>query len=111
MLPKAHRLVTADFDAVMEKGRVTHSSLFVMRHLDSREGSHFSAVVPQKVGKKAVIRSSMRRKMYDAMQHLKAENLKGIHAIVFAKSQAIEAEKDALLEDLKNLFVKAGLLR
>jgi len=111
MLPKAHRLVTVDFGIVMEKGRVAHSSLFVMRYLDSREGSRFSAVVPQKVGKKAVIRSAMRRKMYDAMQKLGVMHIKGVHGIVFAKSQALTAEDGAFNDDMKGLFVKAGLLR
>jgi ribonuclease P protein component len=94
----------------MKKGRVTHSSLFIMRHIES-PGSRFSAVVPQKVGKKAVTRNAFRRKMYEAMQKLGAMHIKGVHGIVFAKSQVLTAEDAAFIEDMKDLFVKAGLLR
>lgn len=111
MLSKSHRLATADFDAVMNKGKVTHSPLFVMRHVSSANDTRVSAVVPKKVGKTAVIRSAMRRKIYDAVAALPLSALKGSHCIVFAKSEAVTAERAALAEDARNLFVKAGLLR
>ena len=111
MLSKSHRLVTADFDAVMEKGRVTHSSLFLMRHVAPVKDTRVSAVVSKKVGKTAVIRNAMRRKIYEAVRALPISSLKGAHAINIAKNEAMSADYKALSGDIKDLFVKAGLLR
>lgn len=111
MLSKTQRLTTASFDAVMNKGRVAHSPLFVVRYLQADNGSQLSAVVPQKVVKTSVGRHALRRKMYESVRPLMSRLASGVHIIVFAKQPAMLAEVTAIQADLESVFVKAGLLR
>lgn len=111
MLPKSKRLTTAEFDAVMEKGKTAHSPLFLVRWTSSEKQTAFSAVSGKKVVSTAAGRNYMRRKIYEALRKLGLTSVSGVHAIIFAKSPAVEADQEVLANDLKSIFVKAGLLR
>ena len=95
----------------MKKGKVAHSPLFVMRYLHSGAGTQASAVVPQKIVRTSVGRHVLRRKIYESLHPLMADLVSGTHMIVFAKETAISKEVPDMQAELKNLFVKAGLLR
>jgi len=118
MISRSHRLSTEQFNEVIKKGRVAHSPLFLMRALQTGEGpARVAAAVPVKVARKAVSRNAMRRKVYEAVRTLLSDIKEGLHVILFAKT--INAPTDlkkpltgALISnDLKGLFVKAGILR
>lgn len=121
---------------VMEKGRVTHSPLFIMRTLQHKEdgvrskrpagraggGSkgentrldiRIAAVAPKKVAPTAVLRNSIKRHIYEAVRPLIASITtsagQGIHIIIFAKAEAVKTDFKAIVADLKALFVKARL--
>jgi len=71
---------------------------------------HIAAAVPVKVGKTAVSRNAMRRKVYEAVQPLLSDLKDGLDIILFAKT--INMTVVALISnDLKSLFVKAAILR
>ncbi len=100
----------------MEKGRAFHSTLFSLRTCampttEKDQPTRIAAVVPNKVGKKAVERTRMRRKMYEVVRvfvpNLKPNQL----VIVFAKSPALVSATDLLKKEMKEIFVKAGLMR
>ncbi|MFA6315494.1 MAG: ribonuclease P protein component [Candidatus Paceibacterota bacterium] len=113
MLPRSQRLSVPQFNVVMKTGRVTHSSFFILRAYRDNgiEGSRIAAVVPVKVAKTAVLRNRFRRKIYEAIGPLYPALLTNIHGIVFAKSDLLKAKTVDLEKDIRDLFVKGGLLK
>ena len=99
----------------MEKGRIAHSPLFLLYTLKNQPDTRISAVTPKKVAKTAVGRNSIRRKIYESARTLGGKNgenfVPGIHAIVFAKPAMLKTVKTEIVTDLKNIFVKVGILR
>lgn len=95
----------------MEKGRVAHSSLFLVRYIGGQKDMRISAVAPKKTVKKAVERNKIRRVTYQAIRSIKDNVVPGIHAIVFTKPVILKMKLDEISADLKNIFVKARLLR
>jgi ribonuclease P protein component len=95
----------------MEKGRVAHSSLFLVRYLGGQKDIRISAVAPRKTVKKAVDRNKIRRVTYRAIRSIKEGVATGTHAIVFTKPAVLKLKSDEIGADLKNIFVKAGILR
>lgn len=113
MLPRSQRISAEQFKAVMEKGRVNHSSIFLLRSLTDKSFDHarVGAAVPVKIAKKAVVRNKTRRRMYAAIRAIYDRLRNDVNAVVFAKQAAIEAEKALLEKEMEQIFVKAGLLK
>ncbi|MFA6295639.1 MAG: ribonuclease P protein component [Candidatus Paceibacterota bacterium] len=111
MLPRSKRLSVEQFNAVIEKGRVFNSTLFLMRILRVESSMRIASVVPQKIAKKATDRNKLRRKMYEVITPLLKNVVGEFHAIVLAKSTAIKAEFTDLTTDMRAIFVKAGILK
>lgn len=91
----------------MKKGRITQSSLFLMRALVTKDGVHIAVVAPQKIANTAVLRNNIRRRMYQAVQPIIAAIPDGTHIVVFAKVEAVKANFKDMAADMKSLFVKA----
>ena len=106
MLKKSQRLLTKQFNQVMSKGKVLHSTLFMARVLKGQVGTKIAAVAPVKPFKRAVDRNKVRRKIYNALRPVEA----GTHIIIFAKIGVLQATLEEIAADLKSLFVKAGIL-
>jgi ribonuclease P protein component len=114
MFRRSHRLSKEQFDETMEKGRVFHSPLFLMRVFDASDGKGFraAAVAPKKIARTAVVRNTMRRRIYAAAGPLLGMTRDAdFHAIVFATGAATTATVVEMTRDLRGLFVKAGVLR
>jgi ribonuclease P protein component len=111
MLSRSQRLSGEQLDAVMEKGRVAHSSLFLVRALVGQKDTRVAAVASKKIAKTAVGRNSIRRKIYTAVRPIKDVLVTGVHIALFAKAGILQASNDEITNDLKNLFVKVALLR
>jgi ribonuclease P protein component len=132
MLKRSNRLSTKQFMEVMEKGRVTHSPLFVMRTLgtqvvsikekgvrrrekgeNTRLDIRIAAVAPKKVAPTAVLRNGIKRHIYEAVQPLIASITanagQGTHIIIFAKAEAVKDDFKGIVADIKNLFAKAKI--
>ena len=97
----------------MKKGRVLHSSLFLLRIAmadDPAVLSRISAAVSQKIAPKASARVKIRRFIYNAVSSLLPEMKTGSLVIIFAKSLK-EIVLPLATEDLRQTFVKAGLMK
>lgn len=112
MLPRSQRLSVLQFNLVMEKGRITHSPLFILRSLNAPDGcTHISAVAPQKIFKKATQRNKLRRRIYEAVQVVFSEISQPVHAIIFAKGGVPDADISVIENEVKDIFVKIRLLK
>lgn len=111
MLSRSQRLSVEQFNSVMEKGKIFHSSLFLARILSNQIDTRISTVTPKKVSKTAVGRNKIRRKMYEAVRNFKDSIPPGSYIIIFAKPTIIKSKQIDIVTDIKTLFVKAGLLR
>ena len=111
MISRSQRISAEQLDQLMEKGRVFHSPLFVMRILTIDSSIRCAAIVPKKIAPSAVLRNSMRRKIYSAarphVQHITTP----VCIALFAKQRIGEIPVQMLAEGIKGLFVKAGILR
>ena len=112
MLSRSQRLNLAQFDTTMEKGKIFHSSLFLARILVGQSEIRVAAVAPQKIAKTAVERSKIRRKIYEGVRSLRADILPNEHILIFAKTASVASSSQTNIKnDLKILFVKAGIMR
>jgi len=118
MLRRSRRLSTEQFNEVIKKGKAFHSLFFQLRiSRNPGEPTRAAAVAPVKMAKKAVARNDLRRRIYEIVSPLLPDSVVGYHVIVFAKPTLLPAGEAkapsdaAVVEDLKALFVKAGILR
>ena len=110
MIKKSQRLSLKQFEDVMQKGRVFHSSLFLLRVTTGNQDTRISAVAPLKIAKKAVVRNRIRRKIYTAVRPLAAKISDGAYGAIFAKKNVGPIDMEAITVDLLELFTKARLL-
>ena len=82
-----------------------------MRTLKVSGPTAISAAVPLKVIKKATGRVRLRRKMYQAVAEMFPSIVSGLHVVVFANKVAETADDLDFNVAIKEIFVKAGLLR
>ena len=73
-------------------------------------GVRVANVVPAKIAKKAVQRNQLRRKMYEVIRPIFKQITPGQHIVVFAKSAALLVTFEQLSKEMRDSFVKAGLL-
>lgn len=113
MLNRVQRVTKRQFDEVMKKGRVVHSPLFLIRILElgGDIASRVAAVAPVKHAKTAVLRNSMRRKIYEGVKPILGELKPGLVMAIFAKDTALKTKSKEIHVGVKELFVKAGVLR
>lgn len=110
MLPQSSRITLKQFNLVMEKGNIFHSPLFWVRVLKNQQETRIASVAPQKVVKLTVFRNKIRRKTYEALRQIKESISNGNYIVVFAKVNLCKHSQKDILNDLKTLFVKAGVL-
>ena len=112
MLNRASRLTTKQFNEAMKAGKVIHSPLFMARVQYGTKLLRIAAVAPVKIAKTAVLRNRTRRRVYGSVRSLWGSIEGTAHIIIFAKAPFLKTDDaDAISGDLKDLFVKAKLLR
>jgi len=113
MLRRSQRLRNEEFVVMLEKGRATHSPLFIVRVFDKKDltQTKVGAVAPQKIFKTAAKRNNLRRRVYKAVEPSISELKGGLFIGIFAKQPALLAKTDQIAADLNDLFVKAKVLR
>ena len=111
MLKKRARLTSREFDEVIKNGRISQSDFFSLRYHYLSGQAKISAVAPAKIVKTAVLRNGVRRKIYSALQSLYAELPRGIRMVIIAKNPALKAKSRELEPEIRNLFVKASILK
>lgn len=110
MLSRSRRLSTEQLDSVMKKGKISHSSLFLMRVFSGQTDTRIAAIAPKKTIKMSTTRNAVRRKVYNATKTLIREIIPGTHIALFAKQATTNAKLVDIENNIKTLFVKAGLL-
>ena len=112
MLPSSRRLTTALFSKVMAGGKSLHSPFFVFRALKSEPSlTRFSVSVPKKVGKTAVLRNKVRRQVYSGLRTLLPQVKSNIQGVFIVKTAILDASYEEISAELRNFFVKSGLLK
>jgi len=110
MLSRSQRLSVEQFDCVMKKGRLFHSTLFTLRLLCDQNEVGIAAVAPKKMAKTAVERNRIRRKIYEAVRPM-CIRIRKCHMILLAKPGVSVAKQKDISEDIGRVFVKSGILR
>ena len=95
----------------MEKGRMTHSPLFVIKSISTQETSRFSVSVPKKVAKTAVQRNKIRRQVYSAVKKIEPQVKSGLSGMIIVKAGSEKLSFEALTVEIKDIFVKSGFLK
>jgi ribonuclease P protein component len=111
MLSRAQKLSVAQFDVVMERGGVYHSPLFMLQYTVGNSDTRIAAISPKKITKTASSRNAAKRKIYAAARLVYPSIISGLHAAIVAKATMLKAEQGEIIKDMKELFVKARLLR
>ncbi len=109
MLPKSKRQSTEAFTEIIEKGRSFHSPFLILRVLPHAGDSKFSVSVPKKVAKLATDRNKRRRQVYSAISKL--EYKPNFRVIVILKAESKNLTFSDLQNEIKQVFVKSGLLK
>jgi ribonuclease P protein component len=111
MLPNSQRLSVKQFEEVLKKGRVVHNPLFWLRILKTEGNTKVSVISPQKVAKSAVKRNEIRRKIYNIVRNY-IDLLPNEHRLILCpKETTNKAEDKQILDSVKDIFVKGGLLK
>ena len=96
----------------MKNGKVVHSTFFIARIQSPAEALRISAVAPVKIAKTAALRNRTRRRIYAAIRPLLVEVPSKANIILIAKAPLLQNDDlGAVRDDIKALFVTAGLLR
>ena len=112
MLNRSSRLTTKLFNEVMKNGKVVHSTFFIARIQVGVPSLRVSSVAPVKIAKTAVLRNRTRRRIYSALRPVLAGVTSKANIILVAKPPLLQNDDiEEVREDIRNLFVKAGLLR
>lgn len=94
----------------MEKGRVVHSPIFILRVLKKDGVTGISAVAPNKIAKTAVLRTKTRRQIYSAISKFINKIQPGYRVIIFAKNDFQGKVFSDIELAIKDIFVKAGIM-
>lgn len=105
MLSKKERLKRVDFNHFFSLGRRLHHPLLTLIYAP-HAGVHGSVVVSKKIAQKAVVRNTIRRRIYDILRHqFYAGAPKGVY-IVLVKKGALTASHTELADALVSLIRK-----
>ncbi len=111
MLPKSRRLSTKQVKSVVEKGRMLHSPFFAIRAINIDKPSSFSVSVSKKVAKTAVLRNSIRRRVYSAVSKVINDVNPGQYVFLMAKNGIEKRSLEEILSEIKEIFVKIKVLK
>lgn len=81
MLKKTERLSRTDFNTFFKKGR-RHNTEHISVIFTPHPSFHASVVVGKKVHKHAVVRNTLRRRVYSQLYILKNQNRPGVYIVV-----------------------------
>ncbi len=122
-LPSAYRLKQRhDFNAVYQFGTKHHSPNLTLRAL--RQSARLGLSLPdrqtaaprigisisQKVSKRAVVRNRIKRKIRAALRQFLPYIAPGWRLVIVVKPSATQCDYGQFLQELKQLFVKAGIV-
>ena len=108
MIPKKSRIPRELFTELLSGARFVHSEHFTMRFRIVQNGPSRAGVsVSKKISKSAVVRNSVRRRVYDSLYPLLL-TLPGCLFLFVAKSGAQNLKGEKLQSEMQALFNEAG---
>jgi ribonuclease P protein component len=110
MIPKKFRIERKEFPALLSSRNFFHSDYFILRTSSSFDNKpHVGVSVSKKISKKAVVRNTIRRRVY-AVVFLELSRLKSNLILVVAKPGADKIKGETLKKEINNLFIKGKCL-
>ena len=109
MLPKNKRVPRALFKAILEEKNFQNSPHFSLRYSKKLGETRFAVSVSKKVSKKAVVRNKIRRRAYESLKTFANKTSPGLY-LVIAKNGADKTKRQELDTEIKELFLKGGLI-
>jgi ribonuclease P protein component len=108
MLSKNRRIPREVFSELLTHSKYTNSPTLSLRFVldKKRPGPQVGVSVSKKVSKSAVVRNTIRRRVYSAVQILYPDLLNGLFLFV-AKSGAEKLKGEKLKEEVKKLIERA----
>lgn len=73
--------------------------------------NRFAFIVSKKIDKRAVVRNRIKRKVRAGIEELFSSIEKGNDFVFYPKKKAIDINQSQLLNELKNTFLKQGLIK
>ena len=116
------RLNSSQVAEIMTKGRAVHTSSFLMKYIENKEGgvSIVSFVSSKKNFKTAVLRNKARRRGRAALQivvkaqkiHKKSpdQDKKGYFVVFLLKPIVLSESQSALMADIEQSLIKSAIL-
>ncbi|HEY4494807.1 MAG TPA: ribonuclease P protein component [Candidatus Paceibacterota bacterium] len=111
MLRSSKRLTTSLVKEVVNKGKIFHSPVFVLKALKNKDLSRFSISVSKKVAKNAVDRNKIRRRMSSILRTLYSSIYVHVDGVFLMKLQSKEMSFKELKNEVQSSFVKFGFIK
>jgi ribonuclease P protein component len=108
MLPKRERLTVSDIEK-LSAGKSAFTALISMRYMKS-DTTKASVSVSKKSAKTAVLRNSIRRKMYAALKDILGKLRFPVYMLVMPKKEVVDLPLSSLKREIETLFTKTGLI-
>ncbi len=100
MLKKFERLSRTDFELYFKQGKRVHSENITIITAPHQR-FHASVVVGKKVSKKAVVRNTLRRRIYSSLYNKKKAGVKGIFIVITKPKFGLLTKQEAKTETEK----------
>ena len=105
MLPKERRLTRRQFWQVHEQGITDHGSQMTVKYIRNDVGySRWAVVTSAKISKKAVVRNSLRRRIYRALSTQRVA--RSVDAILFPKASMLNLSDAEISIELDQVVSK-----
>ncbi|MEK7538715.1 MAG: ribonuclease P protein component [Patescibacteria group bacterium] len=109
MLSKKNRISRKDFPASNVRGFRVFSPLFSLVVYTKSEGVHIAVVTSKKISKSAVVRNTLRRRLY-ALLEPQIKNLRSATVVVYPKQEALSSSPTVLRTELIKALQQSKLL-
>ncbi|MCD5396584.1 MAG: ribonuclease P protein component [Candidatus Pacebacteria bacterium] len=103
MIKKKNRLKIKEFQNLFKIGKKKHTTLFLIIIQEHQEYAKIGISIPKKIYKKAVIRNSIKRKIYNFLKKEKLINLKKHFLIIIKKKADYSNEEN--LNEIKKILI------
>ena len=111
MLTKKHRLPKKRIDQVKGGGCYFQTAFFTLAYLSGKTtDSQFAFVISKRVSKKATIRNKTKRLIAGSVREIMTDLKDGFWVVFLVKRAALDQNKAALSEAVRESFAQIGLL-
>ncbi len=108
MLSKASRLSRAEAEA-LKNGKSVFMTLLSLRWILANR-TQISVSIPKKVANSAVDRNRIRRRVYSALEQVILDINRPVKIMIFPKTVFRTLPHHEIVKEIKNAFLKAGII-